>query len=536
MTETQQYLLEMFKEMDYICKKYGIDYYLGGGSLVGAIRHGGFLPWDDDADVHMSIENATKFKEAVEKEGLKDRVVYIKSDNGDYMNTHWRYENTASTLLMRGLTGSKGAQGQFIDIFLTYPLPLNEKKAQQCLDDFELYCELRAQNTTIGSKRSPEYLKRYFRYKKLEKVMGKKWVIDYLEKKMYHFSQEEAKDWFICAPFPEKRLVPKAWWGKPRYVKYEDMELPVAEYAEKILSYSYGPAWFELPTYSERGEHTFVKDFEIPYSVYTAEYNKYLDIREFYNQEVEKKEYWFGMMEKRNKLHPIARRLEGLKVVMEIQDFVERAGIDLRQLVEEKRFEEIAAVFSNYFALITTQPFKYWGLYIDLPDDYLYAAAYKYCYDGNYGMAKKLLNGRRNNASSPLPPEIERLCELCDATDKLLLALYSDLDYEAAAGLVKEYRAKEPDALYFMRAEIYLALRGVIEMSDHEILDRCDQYLAVYPKDGELMKYKGDLIAREGRSEEADHYYKLAYNNVKNGFCCIWIKRHFEEKGYEDYA
>jgi len=61
-------LIEILDEIDRICKKNDIKYFLSGGTLLGAIRHKGFIPWDDDVDLWMTRKNFKKFKKAIKKD------------------------------------------------------------------------------------------------------------------------------------------------------------------------------------------------------------------------------------------------------------------------------------------------------------------------------------------------------------------------------------------------------------------------------------------------------------------------------------
>ena len=58
--QMQEKELELLRELDRVCKKNGLRYVLASGSCLGAVRHQGFIPWDDDVDVYMSWYDAER--------------------------------------------------------------------------------------------------------------------------------------------------------------------------------------------------------------------------------------------------------------------------------------------------------------------------------------------------------------------------------------------------------------------------------------------------------------------------------------------
>ena len=83
--------LEMLKDFDTLCEKYDIDYFGCGGTAIGALRHQGFIPWDDDIDIAFTRENYEKFLSVADKEYPgKYKVLNAETDsNYVLMTTRW---------------------------------------------------------------------------------------------------------------------------------------------------------------------------------------------------------------------------------------------------------------------------------------------------------------------------------------------------------------------------------------------------------------------------------------------------------------
>ena len=81
MTDLQQVLFDLLCEFDAICRKHDIVYYLSGGTNLGALRHGGFIPWDDDSDIRMSRKEYEKLMQVIEPVSYTHLDVYKRQEN-----------------------------------------------------------------------------------------------------------------------------------------------------------------------------------------------------------------------------------------------------------------------------------------------------------------------------------------------------------------------------------------------------------------------------------------------------------------------
>ena len=122
--------LQILKYVDKICKDNDIKYYLIGGTLLGAVRHGGFIPWDDDIDIVMFREDYNKFIKLI---NIKSEKYFIQNFMTDSSYTRYitKIRLNGTSFVEKEVKDLSMHHGIFIDIFpLDKIIPENEKQIQ----------------------------------------------------------------------------------------------------------------------------------------------------------------------------------------------------------------------------------------------------------------------------------------------------------------------------------------------------------------------------------------------------------------------
>ena len=132
-------LLDMLECVAAICDKHGLTYYLGGGTLLGAVRHGGIIPWDDDIDIHLMREDYDRLQEILPNELPRHYFMQNSATDPEYTITHLKIRDArySAIPLYHVREHAVYNMGAFLDIFPLDGKASTEKERNRQLRDLK---------------------------------------------------------------------------------------------------------------------------------------------------------------------------------------------------------------------------------------------------------------------------------------------------------------------------------------------------------------------------------------------------------------
>ena len=247
--EVQQHLLGIAKEFDRICVKHNIPYFMLYGTMLGAVRHKGFIPWDDDMDFGVPLEYYKRLEDILEKELLSPFKLCTFRNNSATILPFIKIEDHSTVMYKETLRVSFEEQmGVNIDIF-----PLNRCN----IDDPEPKRLMKMTKLLGGAFTNSKRNKSLWR--KLQK-----WILRLLlggnpiflqrriEQLMYKVNEGDRIGYILGAA--TRNTVPVEWYGEGKRYQFEDTTFVGPINAHDYLTHIFGE-YMQLPPEDKRPSH-----------------------------------------------------------------------------------------------------------------------------------------------------------------------------------------------------------------------------------------------------------------------------------------
>ena len=254
----QKVILLIVKDIDELCRKNGIEYYLFGGSAIGAVRHKGFIPWDDDLDIIMDHVNYDKFIKVC-REQLDSEKYYFQQDQVDWPMLFSKIRLKGTYLEEPGSYGDdRSKKGIFVDVFKLENAPdssILRKWQYVCCKYLLCYCLLqRGYKEASLNKKILMYLAYPLKINRIRK---------YFEHQLVKYNKQNTETYVsFGARFRyNNSFFDKKLFSNPIYVAFEDTKLPVPERYDELLTQIYGDYMTPPPVPEQVGWHMQKVDF-----------------------------------------------------------------------------------------------------------------------------------------------------------------------------------------------------------------------------------------------------------------------------------
>lgn len=261
--EIQLLELEILKEVIRISDENNLTYYIIGGSLIGVLRHKGFIPWDDDIDIGMPRSDYEKFIEICKKDINGQYAIIDNSTDPKWFFNFAQIVNKKIKIKIE-TTENPRISNPWVDLFPIDGLPSDKKKRKRHFRKILHYrylIQLANIENQVDQSRKDRPLRerlilKIFSTFKIKKFINSKNILRKMKiaLKTYDFYQSEYAG-NLLGRYREKEVVPKNYFGKPKKLPFEEIMVNVPEKYHELQTHLYGD-YMSLPPKEKQVTHS----------------------------------------------------------------------------------------------------------------------------------------------------------------------------------------------------------------------------------------------------------------------------------------
>ncbi|MBE6843399.1 MAG: LicD family protein [Ruminococcus sp.] len=263
LSKQQAVLIELLHEFDRVCRKHNIPYMVFCGSALGAVRHNGIIPWDDDLDVTMLRKDYECFLKVAPND-LKEQY-FLQSEGSEHwtMNFSKLRKNNTTYLEKFHPKDAKMHQGIYIDIF-----PCDNASDTKWIRKLQFYASRIALAKSLWKRGYETESKRKKIFMRLCCLLPAKPFLKFSMMKKEKNSRY-VQTFLACTSRYKKGIYKRSWFTETIEMDFEDMKVPVSSHYDELLTTMYGD-YMKLPSEGERKikEHAILIDTERDYTEY----------------------------------------------------------------------------------------------------------------------------------------------------------------------------------------------------------------------------------------------------------------------------
>ena len=548
----QRAIVDQLAVLDKVCRENDINYYICFGGLIGAVRHKGIIPWDNDVDVVMYEEDYLKLREVAAQGKLPEGygLIDMKLEK-DYPLIFSRFSNFRTSCPF-STTPLGGHHGVSVDVFTLFPLPDDPELRVKAKTEFLVWEELLCWMKRRSKYRSQAFVDRWKEVQQIVQEKGREEALRIVEESFRSMIPSKDSEWCFHSSggkYEGFANFKNEWFADPIYLEVEGVRLAAPRQTRRALDQFYGGGWREFPP-GEKFKAYSASNFFIPWKVMSEDFEPaiepeplttaYFDYKEKLMEETvllrETEAVEWSM-----KAEPLARWAESILSFDQRMELEVAADPMVIQAPEKKHryIRKVSGYGVHFFDVQNLKDLKNWHIAVPFESKVMSGVLWSYYITHpDFWTVSRFIStqkGDPEHCTFTETTENKMLLETLELTKNLYFAMDDD-DTAAISSALESLRQFCPDSVhtiigdqYLMTGEYIRTGRGNVRQG-LQMVEQLEHYMRVFGRSPYLQYCAACVCAVSGSMDEAVKRFSTIFTRTINGmihqkaeaFCKEW--------------